>query len=70
MLRIFKKVGCFTCCKYVTLIIIIIIFIYRKFTRSAQPDIHCKLLFKTFLPKGPHLSVGFIHSLGIANYFM
>ncbi len=40
-------------------ILMIIIFIYRRFTTSAQPDIPCKL-FKTYLPMGPHLLVGFI----------
>ncbi len=42
-----------------SIIIIIIIFIYRGFTTSAQPDIPCKL-FKTYLPMGAHLLVGFI----------
>ncbi len=42
--------------RYTALVIIIIIFIYRGFTTSAQPDIPC-MLFKTYLPKGPHLYV-------------
>ncbi len=42
-----------------THLIIIIIFIYQGIATSAQPDIPCKL-FKTYLPRGPHLLVGLL----------